>query len=560
MNGSIEGPGDRLTVFGQLIRPQAELLTTFRNAATIADLVPLLRLDDNYVAVYEAGEQVWIVNAFYSLNAYFYSLANGRFLHGDSIHALAQRGPVDLSWNYQAIGDLFALSHLVADDTLARGVKPVPQGSILHWDGAHLDLQRFRHQEFAAPVAPPEAPDRLIELFLDGLRAGAGACPIATSSAGLDSRVNLAGLLHLGFRPELCVMGDPASKDVVVVKQMARAFDLRVNHVLLEPRDYVDAAAEVGRVTNGVKPMDHWHTYVLAKKSGYRREDRVVTGNNGEHVRAVGFDYGVLSRAVDEVSRYDRGLVTGPLLAKYWQMKTHLILRSSELRRCPPEFARYYGTKQQNEKFMSVMPADQTFVWKNDAFVLEQRRRGFQACGLKLMSLGFSPFSAYMRKSWIDAGWRLDLSFRLGSRWHRHAVERLCPALIAFPEEKQADRMLRRQRPLAWAPVIKRVYRTPKVVPYMDYGALLSSKEVVGLLADHASELDDFLPRAVVNDIVDEQLRDGSRVKLVATLTGMALWRASMRTVHAAPTVAAAPGAAVKAATARQPAGAPPAA
>jgi hypothetical protein len=329
-------------------------------------------------------------------------------------------------------------------------------------------------------------------------------------------------------------MGAPASKDVVVVKQMAQALNLRVNHVLLELRDYLDGALEVCRLTNGVKPMDHWHTYVLAKKSGYRREDRVITGNNGEHVRAVGFDYGVLSHALDGVSRYDRGVLTKPLLAKYWEMKTHVILRPSELRQCPPEFVRYYGTKQQNEKLMSVMREDQSFVWKNDAFVLEQRRRGFQACGLKLMALGFSPFSAYMRKSWIDAGWRLDLSYRLGSRWHRRAVERLYPKLLAFPEEKQPDRMLLRQPPLAWAPGVKRLYRGPKVVPYMDYGELLRRKELVSLLADHASELDGFLPRAVVNDIVDEQLREGSRGKLVAMLTGMALWRASMRTVRRA--------------------------
>ena len=27
-------------------------------------------------------------------------------------------------------------------------------------------------------------------------------------------------------------------------------------------------------------------------KSGYDRDDHVMTGNNGEHVRAAGFDYG----------------------------------------------------------------------------------------------------------------------------------------------------------------------------------------------------------------------------------------------------------------------------
>jgi hypothetical protein len=520
---------ERLSVFGQLVRPKDDLLPTFRRATRARELSALLELDDNYVAVYERGPHVWIVNSIYSLTSYFYSYADGRFLHGDTIHALARKGPVDLAWNYEAIADLFALAHLVADDTLVRGVRPVPQGCILHWDGAHLELLKFHHRELEAPRRAGDPPAALVELFLDGLRAGTGARAITTASAGLDSRVNLAGLLHLGFRPELLVMGDPASKDVVIVKQIARAFDLRVNHVLLEPRDFLDGADEICRATDGVKPFDHWHTYVMAKKAGYRRDDQVITGNNGEHVRGVGFDYGILAHALDGVSRHDHGLLTRPLLAKYWRMKTHVLLRPDELRRCPPEFADYYGKRRQTEKLLSVMPSDESFVWQSDAFVLQQRRRVFQSCGLKLMTLGFSPFSPFMRKGWVDAGWRLDLSFRLGSRWHRDTVARLCPRLLAFPEEKEADRMLRRQRPLAWAAPVKRLYRLPKAIPYVDYGPLLRSPEVVGLLSEHAAELEELLPRAVVNDLVDEQLKTGARGQVVGRLLGMVMWRVSLR-------------------------------
>ena len=529
---------DKLSVFGQLVRPKDDLLAVFRRAKSAGELTELLRLEDNVVAVYERGPQVWIVNTLYSLTSYFYSLADGRFLHGDTLYALAQKGPIDLSWNHEAIGDLLALAHLVGDDTLARGAKPVPQGSILHWDGARLDLRRFHHRDFEAPP-PSDLPGALVERFLDGLKAATGPRAIATASAGLDSRVNLAGLLHLGFRPELLVMGDPASKDVVIVKQMAAAFDLRVNHVLLEPRDYLEAADQICRVTDGVKPFDHWHTFIMAKKAGYRLEDRVVTGNNGEHVRAVGFDYGVLAQALDGVSRHDHGLITRPLLARYWRMKTHVLLRPEEIQRCPGDFAAYYGTRRQTCKLVSAMPTDESFVWQSDAFVLQQRRRVFQSCGLKLMSLGFSPFSPFMRKSWIDAGWHLDLSQRLGSRWHRAAVERLCPELLAFPEEKEADRMLRRQRPLAWVPYVKRVYRLPKAKPYADYGPQLRSPEVVGLLLDHASELEDFLPRALLQDIVDEQIKTGGRGPLIGVLTSMAVWRASMRRARRASAVEA---------------------
>jgi len=528
------GRADELTVIGQLLASRDVLLEKFRQADEIDDLKPLVGLEDNYLAVYQSGEEVWIVNSIYSFNAYFYAVAGGVFLHGDTVAAVASQGTVDLSWNQEALADLMALGHLVGDDTLVRGVISVPQSSILHWDGVRLTMRRFHRREFAAPAPAGDLPTALIQLFLQGLRAGVGPRPIATSSSGLDSRVILAGLLHLDLRPELLVMGDPGSKDVQIVKAMAAAFGLRVNHVALEAGDYVDHAAKICRLTNGIKSVDHWHSYFLASKSGYTRDQHVMTGNNGEHVRAAGFDYGALAIGLDYLSRYDHHLVTDAVLAKYWAMKTHVILRPDELQRCPESFTSYYGTARQTAKLMGVMPKDESFVWQSDAFVLEQRRRTFQACGLRLMSDGFFPYSPYMRRAWVDAAWDLDLSWRLGSRWHRHAVEVLCPALLDYPEEKEAHRMLRRQRPFAWAPYVKKLHRRPSAVPYMDYASLLRRKDLLGLLSDHSSALDDFIPRSVVSNLIDEQLRGGSRTRLVAVLIGIAVWRASLSGAPAA--------------------------
>jgi hypothetical protein len=516
-------------MFGQPLVEKAALLPVFRRARSVDDLTSLLRLEDNYTAVYESGADVWIVNSLYSLSSYFYAHApaNGTFLHGDTLQAIASQGEVDLSWNHEAIADLMALEHLIGDQTLARGVRHVPQGTILHWDGKNLTRKEYRFEDFTAPVGG-DVHDRLVDLFLRGLEAGVGKRPIVTGSSGLDSRVNLAGMLHLGMRPEICVMGDPASKDVQVVQAMAKAFDLRVNHVLLEPRDYLACAVDVCRATNGIKPLAHWHSYIIGKKSGYGRGDHVVTGNNGEHVRAVGFDFGVLSRSLDALSRVDRHMVTGRLLAKYWQLQTYVILRPDELRACGADFAAYYGGPRQNERLMAVMP-DRSFVWQSDSFILEQRRKYFQAAGLKLFGMSFFPYSAYMRKSWVDAGWELSLPWRLGSRWHRYAVERLCPALLEFAEEKEDHRMLRRQRPLAWVRPLKKLRRRTKNVPYVNVEELTRNKDIAGLLLDHASGLDGFMPRSVVSAIVDEHVRVGGRSKLVSILTGMAVWRHAMR-------------------------------
>jgi asparagine synthase (glutamine-hydrolysing) len=518
---------ERLSVFGQLVTSRDSLLARFRGARAIEDLKPLLELEDNYLAVYETANEVWIVNSLYSLNSYFFAPGADSFLHGDTIAAVAAKGPVDLSWNYEAVADFLGLEHLVGDETLARGVRPVPQGAILHWDGRRLSSRTFAFQEFLSPSdGPPH--ERLIALFLDGLRAGVGARPVTTCSSGLDSRVNLAGLLHLGLRPELCVMGDPESKDVQITRAMAKAFDLRVNHIPLEPREYVEGALAICRTTNGVKALHHWHTYLLATKSGYAPSDPVITGNNGEHVRAAGFDFGFLAGGLDALSRVDRGTLSGWAMGKVWHRRTHMLLRPDELARCAPEFVEDYCTPKQNRRLLGVMP-DMPFLAKSDAFVLQQRRRGFQACGLKLMSLGFFPYTAFARKSWVDVGWGLGIEWKLGSRWHRHAVERLCPALLRFPEEKEATRMLTRQRPLAWAPVVNRLYRRPKVVPYMDPGALYGRRDILDLLYDTRGELEGFMPKAVVETILDHHVQTGQRKYLIGILTAMAVWRASLR-------------------------------
>src|SRR5262249_47453417 len=147
-------------------------------------------------------------------------------------------------WDHEAVADMLALGHLVGEESLARGVRPVAQGEILHWDGARLDRWKARWRDLTPPSPPAsnQLENELIDLFLQALQAGVSSRPIATSSSGLDSRVILAGLLHLGMRPELLVMGDPQSKDVGVVRQMAAAFGLPVNHVELEAREYVDRA------------------------------------------------------------------------------------------------------------------------------------------------------------------------------------------------------------------------------------------------------------------------------------------------------------------------------
>lgn len=529
MNRDFVQTDDSLAVVGQVDANGDALRPIFAAARSADDLAPILKHDGNFLLVYRRGEEVFIVNSLYSLNNYFYAEVGGQFRHGDTIHSLARQGAVDFAWNIEAIADLMALEHVIDNETLMRGIHAVPMGAILHWNGRRLTRLVHRWQQFLdqRPHSGRAVADRLIDLFLEGLQSGVGRRPILAASAGLDSRVNLAGLLHLGLKPELVVMGQAGAKDVEIVKAMGGALGLSVNHVLPDARDYVDGAFEICRATNGVKPLNHWHSYVIANKSGYTQSDRVVTGNNGEHVRAVGFDYGLLAHGLDTLSRADFGMLSGRLLRQYWRRKTWIILNEEERRQFAPGFADYYGSSRQLDRFMSVMPP-MSFVWQSDSFILEQRRKGFQSAGLQLFRLRFPIYSPFLNKRWIDTGWALPLGWRLGSYWHRYAVERLQPRLADFPEEKEAH-WRRRPRPLHWMPLVKKLHHHPPVTPYVDYGKLLRRDDILALLHDHADQLTDLLPRQLVYRIIDEQRRAGTRARLFSILAGMAVWRASLR-------------------------------
>jgi hypothetical protein len=529
MNEQPERAPDTLTVVGQLGAKAESLYPLFRAARTVDDLAPILRTDGNFVLVYRRGAEVSIVNSHYSLNNYLYTELGGQFLHGETIHALLERGKVDLDWNLEAIADLLVLEHLINDETLLKAVRAVPMGAVLRWDGRKLVSRTYPWQSFCEVPegSSRDVAHRLIDLLLEGLRSGVGSRALLTASAGLDSRVNLAGLLHLGFRPELAVIGQPGATDAEVVEAMGRGLGLVVNRIVAEPRDYIAGATEIARVTNGVKPLNHWHTWVFASKAGYGTGDRVFTGTNGEHVRGVGFDYGVLAVALDGLSRIGSQALTQPLLRRFFTLKQRLPIAAEELADCNPELGSYYGSSRQVDRFISVIPAT-SFVWQCDSFVLEQRRKGFQGAGLQLYRSRFPVYSPFMNKRWIDAGWSLPLPWRLDSRWHRYTVQRLFPQLAGFPEEKESARFRVSSRPLYWIPAVRKLHGSPRVVPYVDYDSLLRRDEVLALLHDNAAELDGVMSRDSVYRIVDEHRKTGQRTRALSVLTGIAVWRASL--------------------------------
>jgi hypothetical protein len=83
---------DALSVIGWLHETREALEPILRAARAVGDLVPLLRIDGNFLLVYRRGMEVFIVNSHYSPNNYFYTEQHGGFLRGGTMHSLIEQG------------------------------------------------------------------------------------------------------------------------------------------------------------------------------------------------------------------------------------------------------------------------------------------------------------------------------------------------------------------------------------------------------------------------------------------------------------------------------------
>lgn len=495
----------------------------------------LVSQDGNFVIIARWGDTVWIATSAYGVAAYFYHHhrdASGQevFFHAARVGDIVKAAGLNWQWDFQALADLFYLEHLTGDGSLHASVRRTPAGSLLHWNGARLDLwiadRADLHRDAIADVKGMSGrakADRLVELFTQQLARCDGNTATLSASGGFDSRLLLAGQLAAGGRPDLVVMGGPQSTDRLVAEAIGRRFALPVRSVELTADDYVDAARHVPAATNGTKPLLHWHTHIYTRKSGLSADDRFLVGSNGETLRSFFFDRGIISRWSDL-----RG--SGPAAAtateRFWQDSLRADLSPAELAAMPSHLAVFFGdgvaAQARRLSDLGVMRGElDSMLRRLDRFYLDQRVRHFIGNGLTLYGLTTSWRTPFLSIPWVAVAGELPRDWKLGSNWHRHAIRRLCPALLDFPEERVAGRMAKRAPLFYWH---WRRRRQP-VVPYVDYRQVVAAPAVLALLAGHASAIEDLLPRAAVIGLID-QFRAGQRgLRSLSILTSLAIWR-----------------------------------
>jgi len=208
----------------------------------------LVRCDGNFVIVATREKEVWIITSAYGVVGYFFSAKAGSFNHGPTLADVIARGGIAWKWNHRALSDLFALEHLLGDDTLHAEVQRAPAATVLHWDGSVLHRWSATWDDLHQPPEARASAARMVEILREEVARWAGPLPVLSASGGFDSRVLLAALLANGAKPKLIVQGYPRSTDRVVVEAIARRFGLNVCAVESTPEDYMRFAQRICRV------------------------------------------------------------------------------------------------------------------------------------------------------------------------------------------------------------------------------------------------------------------------------------------------------------------------
>jgi hypothetical protein len=318
-------------------------------------------------------------------------------------------------WNYTAVGDLFAVGHTLNDDTLTES------------------------RPFSAPIIEETLGD-LTALTVSILQEGITNRDdtVLSASGGFDSRLLLAALLHLGIKPRLLVCGPKGNFDRDVVERIGRTFSLDVIPVELCAQDYVDQADRIVALTGGTKTARHWHTYLYPLKAGLAPDCNIVVGTNGESMRSFPtrlwgerlfyFDRGALAHAQVILPK-------GPLLRRFWAARAKNPFRPDQFdglsqpmyeELCGP------GSIRRTDRLVAVCQG-RDFLSSLDHFYYHQRVKNFNGNGLKLYRQFGEVLAPMNDRRWVAVAKSMPRRQKLGSRWHRSAIEKLCSELLSFP-------------------------------------------------------------------------------------------------------------------------------
>ena len=399
--------------------------------------------------------------------------ARGRVFHGTTVFDVVQRAELPWRWNAPALRNLALLEHTLGDETLHPDVFRCPPATVMRF-GPGGQLRQRRYLTPGRFFEGCGGPDAALEVLVDVVGELSDGAPMVSLSAGFDSRVLLAALLRRGAAPRCATMGPAHATDVQIAGRIARRFGLRHDRVELDPHDYLRYGQQAAEVTSGTKSARHFHTFIYTQKLGLSPEELHFVGSNGAFARTDLFDAGCLSLLADAVR--------WPLMHSVGLGRIALHTRGSAVRKT----ALGRGIIASARAWAKQATLPRGPLNRLDELRTFQRMRHFIGNGLAMYATATRVRAPFLDARWMRAVGPMSRRHKLGSNWHRFAIERLYPKLLAFgvddthqPMRPRAEHLYRFRRGpttvyapcrevLALPEVHDRIIETPELDPLID--------------------------------------------------------------------------------------------
>ncbi|QIZ71176.1 hypothetical protein [Oxynema aestuarii] len=470
------------------------------------------RLGGNYAIAIVHPSETYLITSIYGVCQYYYTVKNGQIFHDETVFGVLQKSGLSWSWNWEALGNLLGLEHLLENESLHPDIHRVPPGTILHFKNGQLNQKTLTWDEIHPQIYTD--PDTALDDFNREIQCWTNTQPVVSMSGGFDSRLILSSFLRQGCKPDLLTMGFDRSTDVIISRQIAKKFNLKLAVSQLNLEDYLTYGSQIVRLTNGTKTARHWHTYLYVKQAQLNPNSSFFVGTNGEFARTFFYDRGW--EAIEKQWKKPEAS-----LAKLWQGYLKQVFQPEELHHLTPELGQQLDETGRRDRVQHLIDLSyHQFLPGLDRFYLEQRVKNFMGNGLTLYGANIGWRAPFLSQNWVNTIWHLSRIWKLGSHWHRFAIQKNCAQLLAFPEEGKSLKMSAKPPLFYW----KRNHQYP-VIPYANYAEWFATPTIADFVRDRAQMLSDIIDSKIVDAIVEEHQKQQNRTPAIAFLVSTIFWK-----------------------------------
>ena len=225
-------------------------------------------------------------------------------------------------------------------------------------------------------------------------------------------------------------------------------------------------------------------------------------------MRSYYFDRGLISNAT-------RVLPSEPLLRRFWRKRAKNPFRTEQLQGLSAPLREELcgqGLRRRIDRLVAASRGGD-FLSSLDHFYYHQRVKNFIGNGLKLYRQFGEVIAPMTDRRWVAVAKSMPRRQKLGSRWHRQAIEKLCPELLSFPEQGTGRPMAVTPDPLYWK---KKRGVGP---PYADYANWLRSPA----FSDMVTNRRDSIRELMSPDLVESVMKSGS-VRQIGRVASLAVF------------------------------------